>query len=216
MAFLSLRSQQYGSALQYQNESTQGWFAMVLFFEYLMFHPLALLLFYLAFEGFIRLVGGLCVSEVVPSLPVALAFAIKTYAEHKKTRSELNVLASIPDSFEVLADDERLRIAASRAKLTWNASLTIGVDGEWYEVEREEKGTPPREYVYILKRAPVGKILRAYEEYDLAVIVKRQLFGVRCCCETRIYGSLRVAFTRRAISREADLAQVHPFDRWQS
>jgi hypothetical protein len=174
MAFLSLRSQQYGSALQHQNESTQGWFAMVFFFEYLMFHPLALLLFYLAFEGFIRFVGGLCVSEVVPSLPVVLAFTIKTYAEHKKTQTELHVLASIPDSFEVLADDERLRIAASRAKLTWNATLTIGVGGEWYEVEREEKGTPPREYVYILKRAPVGKILRAYEEYDLAVTVKRQ------------------------------------------
>lgn len=172
MAFLFLRSQQYGSTLQHQNESTQAWFAIIFFFEYLLFHPLALLLFYLSIEGFIRFIAALSVSEVVPSLPIVLGFKVKRHFAGRKDRHRNQALASIPDSLEVLADGEHLRIASSRAKATWNATLTIGVDGAWYEVEREETGMPPREHVYILKRAPVSKILRGYEEYNLAEAVK--------------------------------------------
>ncbi|HJX82883.1 MAG TPA: hypothetical protein VJ723_00920, partial [Candidatus Angelobacter sp.] len=50
-------------------------------------------------------------------------------------------------------------------KSSWTPNLTIGVHGEWYEVEREETGASPRVCVYVLRRAPIGKILRAYEEY---------------------------------------------------
>jgi hypothetical protein len=174
IAFLSMRGQQYGSALQHENVSTQGWFTIVFFFEYLMFHPLGLLLFYLSLEGFTRFIAGLCLSEVVPSLPIVLAFTIKRYVEYRKTQGKLQVLAAVPDSLEVLADGERLRIAASCAKTAWNASITIGVGGQWYEVEREEKGTPPREHVYLLRLAPAGKILRGYEEYDPAIAVTPQ------------------------------------------
>jgi hypothetical protein len=172
MAFLFLRSQQYGNTLQHQNESTQAWLAIVFFFEYLLFHPIALLLFYLSLEGFIRFIAALSVSEVVPSLPIVLGFTVKRHFAGRKDRHRRQALASIPDSFEVLADGEHLRIAASQAKTTWNAALTIGVDGAWYEVEREETGIPPREYVYFLKRAPVSKMLRGYEEYNLAVAIK--------------------------------------------
>lgn len=172
MSFLSHRSQQYGNALGHQNPSTQGWFAIVFFFEYLLFHPLGLLFFYLAFEGFIRFIGGLCVSEAIPSLPVVLVFKVKSYTQRRKAERDLQSLALIPDSIQMLENGERLRVAASRAKLRWNTSLTIAIEGEWYEVEREETGDPPRTYVYILRRAPLGKILRAYEEYDLAVAVK--------------------------------------------
>lgn len=174
VAFLSLRSRQLGSAFQHQNGSTQAWFIGVFSLEYVLFHPLGLFLLYLSVEGFIRFVSGLFVSETVPSLPVVLAFKIKTYAQRKKEERDLLPLASIPDSFEALPDGERVRIAASRAKLKWNASLTIGIEGEWYEVEREERGPLPRPYVYVLKRASIGKILRAYEEYDPPAAVKHQ------------------------------------------
>jgi hypothetical protein len=164
-ALLAPRLAKYGDVLERGNETTQASFLVVFFIEYVLFHPLALFLLYLALEGFVRFVGGLCFSEVVPSLPVVLAFNASAFIRHRQTRRRLAPLAAIPDSFEVLAEGERVRIAASLAKPNWNTSLTIGIHGEWYEVEREETGTPPRVYVYVLRRAPIGKILRAYEEY---------------------------------------------------
>jgi hypothetical protein len=163
-----LKTEQYGPALGHANQTTQVWFVGVLFVEYVLFHPLAMLLLYLAFEGMVRFVGGLCVSEVVPSLPVALIFRIKAGLASRNAKRRLEPLAKMPDVLEVLVDSERLRIAAALAKSHWNASLTIGIGGVWYELEREERGTPPRTYVYFLRRAPVSKILRAYEEYDAA------------------------------------------------
>jgi hypothetical protein len=140
--------------------------------EYLVFHPLALLQLYLAAEGFIRFVGGVAASEVVPSLPVVLFFKIRKYLQERRIRRDLKPLLSIPDSLERLFDGERLRIKTSIAKTGWNASMTIGVDGEWYEVEREERGAFPQAYVYILRRAPAGKILRAYDQYDSGAATK--------------------------------------------
>ncbi|HJX83559.1 MAG TPA: hypothetical protein VJ723_04365, partial [Candidatus Angelobacter sp.] len=68
-ALLALRLEKYGNVLQRGNETTQAWFLVVFFIEYVFFHPLALLLLYLSLEGIVRFSGGLCFSEVVASLP---------------------------------------------------------------------------------------------------------------------------------------------------
>jgi hypothetical protein len=65
LAFLALRGRRLAPAVERMNVTTQGWFVAVLSIEYVVFHPLALLRLYLAAEGFIRLVGGIAVSEVV-------------------------------------------------------------------------------------------------------------------------------------------------------
>jgi hypothetical protein len=165
-AFLVARVAQFGHVMERANQTTQAWFVLVLFVEYVLFHPLALFLAYLAFEGFIRFVGAVGASEVVPSLPVVLAFKIQSYVRQRRTQREIQPLASVPDCMEVLSDGERLRISSALAKTSWHGSLTISINGEWYEVEREEPGLPPRSFVYILKRVPIGRVLRAYEEYD--------------------------------------------------
>jgi hypothetical protein len=159
-------------AVERMNVTTQGWFVALLSIEYVVFHPLALLRLYLAAEGFIRFVGGIAASEVVPSLPVVLFFKMRKYLQERRIRRDLEPLVSIPDSLERLSDGERLRIKTAIAKAGWNASITIGVDGEWYEVEREERGAFPRTHVYILRRVPVGKILRGYDEYDSGAAMK--------------------------------------------
>ena len=174
LAFVAERGRQYGQALQHQNETTQAWFFVVFAFEYLLFHPLAWLLAYLSLEGIIRFAGGLCASEVIPSLPVVMAFKLRTALRGRGARRELRSQAVIPDSLEVLTEGERMRVAASHPKERWNSSLTIAISGEYYEVEREEQGMPPRPYVYILRRAPIGKALRGYEEYDLATAAKQR------------------------------------------
>jgi hypothetical protein len=60
----------------------------------------------------------------------------------------------------------RLRIESNRTKSGWNTSITIGINGQWFEVEREEHGTVLRPFIYILRPASSGKILRGYQEYD--------------------------------------------------
>src|ERR1700757_290506 len=99
LAFLVERSQRYGAALQQQNKTTQGWFFLVFSFEYLLMHPLAWLLTYLSLEGVIRFGAGLCASEVIPSLPVVLAFKLKFAFQDRESRRRLRSQPAIPDSF---------------------------------------------------------------------------------------------------------------------
>jgi hypothetical protein len=172
LAFLAVRAGQYENVLQRQNETTQIWFFAVFGFEYVLVHPLAWLLVYLSFEGIVRFAAGLCVSEVIPSLPVVLAFKVVYRFRSRGTRRDLRAAATLPDALEVLPG-ERMRIAAALAKTRWNPSLTIAIGGECYEVEGEEQGSAPRPYIYVLRKAPTGKALRGYEEYDLAATVKQ-------------------------------------------
>jgi hypothetical protein len=166
-SFLVLRVEQYGQVLNRANETTQAWFGGILFVEYILFHPLALLMLYLACEGCIRFVAGLCVSEVVGSLPVTVAFAIQAKVQKRRELQEAERLATIADSVDVLDDGQRVRIASARPKTSWNASVTVEIRGEHYELDREERGTPPRIYVYLLRSAPIGKIIRRYERYEI-------------------------------------------------
>lgn len=168
-AFWYMRARQYGPILNRANETTQAWFGGIFWIEYILFHPLAQLLLYLAFEGLVRFAGGLCTQEVIPSLPVTLAFAVKTKLSKREERRELEQLDSIPDTFEML-DGDRFRIASARPRPNWNAKMTIEIRGECYEVEQEEKGAPPRTHVYLLRRAPIGKIRRGYEQYSVPPI----------------------------------------------
>lgn len=52
-------------------------------------------------------------------------------------------------------------------QVRWN-SFTLGINGVWYEVDREEHAQPPRPYVYVLRPTPPGKIVRGYQEYHAA------------------------------------------------
>lgn len=172
IAFAYLRTQQYGSVLNHANETTQIWFGGIFFVEYVLFHPLALFCLYQAIEGFIRFVAGVCVSEVAPSLAVVLICSVYARATGRKKKRELDLLASIPDMVEAMAEDEGFLIAATQPKPGWNASITIQIGEDCYEVEREEKGIPPRIYIYRLRRAPINKIIRGYEQYELASTVR--------------------------------------------
>lgn len=171
-AFWFMRSQQYGPILRRANETTQAWFGGIFWIEYILFHPLALLLLYLVFEGLVRFGGGLCTQEVIPSLPVTLAFAIKATITKRQERGDLDRLASVPDEVEML-DGDRFRVASARPRPNWNANMTIEIRGECYEVEREEKGAPPRIHVYFLRRAPIGKIRRGYEQYSIPATLQK-------------------------------------------
>lgn len=146
-------------------EVVQAGLAVIVTLEFIL-HPLSALLLYLAIEGFIRFIGGLITAEVVPSFAVFLGY--KTVTLTRMLANQRRNVVTLPDTLEKLPDG-RMRIASAQSKPGWNASLTIGFDGQWFEVERAESGFPPRVFVYLLRPAPAGKILRGYEEYNPAM-----------------------------------------------
>ena len=169
-ALLLLRTSQYGQILERSNQTTQNWFAIVLFFEYIVFHPWGLFLLYMAFEGCVRFVAGTCVSEVVASLPVVVSIRLLGYFRARKAERALAPLAAIPDSLEVLGDN-RLRIASALPKTRWKQNFSVRIAEDWYEVESAEQGDAPRFHIYVLRPLPIGKVVRAREDYDISATV---------------------------------------------
>lgn len=131
-----------------------------------LFQPLSFFLLYLALEGAVRFFGSLVTAEIVPSLLVFLFFRISDSTSRSVRRRRQG--PAVADVVEWLANG-RIRIASTSAKAGWNSSITIGIDGKWFEIEREDRSLPPRPYMYVLRPAPPGKILRGYQEYEAAV-----------------------------------------------
>jgi len=149
-------------------EWVQSGTAVIITFEFFLY-PLSILLLYFLFEGLARFLAGLITSEVVPSLPAVLVFKSIALLERKRTRDELSELPL--DRFERLPGD-KIRITSAQAKAGWNASVTISIDGRWYELEAEERASGQLSYVYLLRPAPIGKILRRIEHYQIPSAVK--------------------------------------------
>lgn len=163
-SFVLARMQQWGPHLAGTGEMVQSAALLVTTLEFLIY-PLSLLLVYFAAEGMARFVAGLISSQVVPSLPVFLAFRM---ADHKRQRRETARLQSLqPDTVEFLAEG-RVRIASAHRRENWNASVNIGISGQFHEIEHKEPAMPGRPFVFVLKPAGAGRALRGYEEYDLS------------------------------------------------
>lgn len=168
-AYFIYRSHQLAPQIGGMSDAVQAGATVVVLLEFFI-HPLPALCTYLSIEGLVRFMAGLTAGEVLPSLPVVLAFKIKTFVEQRDRKKQDE--PPVPDTLENCSDG-CLRITSARDKANWNASITISVDGQWFEVERAEAtGASPRIYVYCLRPAPLGKILRGYEEYDVASAVR--------------------------------------------
>jgi hypothetical protein len=163
-SYFVLRAQQLHPHVSGATDVGEAGIVVFLALEYLV-HPLSFLLLYLTLEGLVRFAGGLATGEVLPSFFVFLAFKAARAAAKRQERRRLAALP--PDTLERLPD-RRIRIASAQPKPGWNASITIGVNGEWFEMERTEQGLAPRSFIYVLRPSPPGKILRGYQDYDLA------------------------------------------------
>lgn len=167
-AYFVRRAHELAPYIAGKNDAVQTGTVIIVTLEYLL-HPLAALSLYLAIEGLFRFMAGLTSGEALPSFLVVLALKAGNFSRRlSDSRQKINL---VPDTVENLPDS-RVRIASAIAKSNWNASITIGFQGQWFEVEGEDQGTPPRMYVYLLRPVSQGKILRGYQEYDLASAVK--------------------------------------------
>jgi hypothetical protein len=158
------RSQQIAPHMSGVNSTGEAVITALIVLEFL-FHPLSLLLLYIALEGAVRFIGSLIISEVVPSLFVFLLFKISDATPQSISRRRTG--PPVADTLERLTDG-RIRISSAELKDGWNSSITLGIDGYWFEVEREAHAQPPRPCVYFLRPAPPGKVLRGYQEYPAA------------------------------------------------
>jgi hypothetical protein len=162
-AYFVLRAHQLGPYIAGKSDAVQAGATVVVVLEYLL-HPLGFFLVYLTIEGLIRFIGGLITSEIVPSLLVFLG--VRAADSWTRLQERRRAAPPLPDTLDYLSDGH-VRIASQAAKPGWNASITIGLNGQWMEVEREEQGLAPRSFVYILRPASTGRILRGYQEYDV-------------------------------------------------
>ena len=168
-AYFVRRAHELAPYIAGKNEAVQTGTVIIVTLEYLL-HPLGALSLYLAIEGLFRFMAGLVSGEVLPSFLVVLVIKAGNFFNRLSNRRQKMNL--VPDTVESLPDGRRVRIASAIAKSNWNASITIGMQGQWFEVESAEQDAPPRVCVYLLRPAPSGKVLRGYEEYDLASALK--------------------------------------------
>jgi hypothetical protein len=164
--FFIARSQQMAPHMGGVNSTGELVVTGLVVLEFL-FHPVSFFLLYLALEGAVRFIGSLVTDEIVPSLLVALFFKLSDSTSRSISRQRMG--PPVADAVERLPNS-RIRIASAAMKAGWNSSITIGINDQWFEVEREEQAQPPRPYVYVLRPAPPGKILRGYQQYPAATL----------------------------------------------
>lgn len=166
-SFFIARSRHWAPYLTGRAEVIQGTAFIIASLEFLIY-PVSLFLLYFALEGLARFATGLIGAEILPSLPVFLAFR---WTECRQQRREAKRVASLPADRVEFLSGKRVRIASAHLRPSWNAGITIGIRGEFFEIENKEPGMPGRPFVFVLRPAPPGKALRAYEEYDVNAAV---------------------------------------------
>jgi hypothetical protein len=155
------RAHEWSAQMRGSSEVVQSGTAVIVTLEFLI-RPLSLLLLYFAGEGLVRFSAAIVSSEIVPSLPVVLTLKL---VQLQQRRREDRRLQSLPPDLVERIDADCLRISSAERKPTWNANITIAIGGAWYELESETRGTAPYLYVYQLRPAPIGKVMRRLEHY---------------------------------------------------
>ena len=132
--------------------------------EFLLY-PHHLLLGYLMVEGMVRTGAAFITDEILPSFPLWLTARILGRARAKAMEAALGLC--VPDTVErVEGMPYDLRISSCRPKEKWKDKLlTIAYEEQFYEVLREERGPRPRQFIYLLRKAPESKVIRGVHHY---------------------------------------------------
>ncbi len=159
--FLGERARLYGGA-----GGARGVMALIFVTVEYLIYPHHLALGYLAGEGMVRALGAFATGDLLPSLPLWLAARLQRRLQAKAAEAALG--PRVPDTVErVEGLPYELRIASCRPKEKWKDKLlTISYEEQFYEVVREERGQPPRQFIYLLRKAPASKVIRGHHYYD--------------------------------------------------
>lgn len=116
-------------------------------------------------EGGVRFLAALSSGEILPTLPLFLIAAIHNRTDAKAAEHSLGsrVIDQVERSTGKRYD---LRVFSCRPKPHWNSYMTIRFDNEFYQLSGEERASGPRQFVYLLRKNPVGRIVVVVYEYS--------------------------------------------------
>jgi len=131
-----------------------------------MLNPLTLVIEYFVVEGVVRWVAALVTREVVPTLPLWLLALAHTKLDRWKAEHDMG--PRVPDEVKRVTDtkDVDLIIASCRPKSEWHKLTSVGYQDEFFEIMDLQEGSPPRLFVYVLRKSPEGRVLRGIRHYD--------------------------------------------------
>lgn len=160
-------------AMEKGGETAVMGFGLVLLAAYLV-SPITLVLDYFCLEGFVRALAALITGEVVPTLPlVAVSWA------QGRTQEAAAEKALGPRIVDLVQPGDgslyHLLIASCRPKQGWDHLVTVSYQDKLYEVTHHEEGTPPRRFLYHLRRRPEAKVVRGLYHYDPAEVLRLPL-----------------------------------------
>ncbi|HXE74398.1 MAG TPA: hypothetical protein VNN18_02015 [Candidatus Xenobia bacterium] len=172
LAFLSLSASLYfqflGERRSLYGGGSGGQGVMAFLFATLEYfiYPHHLALGYLTVEGAGRFLGAFAMGDLLPSLPLWLVARFQRRLQASAAEAALGL--RVPDTIErVEGLPYELRISTCRPKERWkDRLLTIAFEDRFYEVFREERGQPPRPFVYLLRQAPGHKVIRGHHYYN--------------------------------------------------
>jgi len=168
------------------NEQEVGFMAIFIFAT----HPLTWLIFYLALEGSVRLVGAAFTENNLGTLPLFVADKIflkmtgrsgpgiartagytesnvSSYVGAIREKVRVSRTAAIPDELCVTREgaDEFLEIRACRSMPDWTPPRTVRYQDTFYRLEASSNGSEPRPFHYRLRRLSAGVMSRTVLVY---------------------------------------------------
>lgn len=160
------------AAAQKGGESAVRGFGLILLPAYIL-TPLSLVLIYFAFEGAVRMIAVTSTGEIVGTLPaLLLEKAIETVNEHREEKRQGERVPDIVAVPPIEGSGYDLSVTSCRAKPNWDQFMTVSYNDALYEIADYLEAAPPRRHVYLLRRAPVHKVVRGLHHYDPEEVMK--------------------------------------------
>ena len=168
------------------NDHEIGFMAILIFAT----HPLTWLIFGIAVEGCVRLVGAAFTESNLGILPLFVADKIflkltgqsrasiaqaagypetnlSSYVGAVREKARVMRTAIIPDALCVTREgaDEFLEIRACRNKPDWTPPRTVRYQNTFYRLEESSRGSEPRPFRYRLRRLSASVVSRTVLQY---------------------------------------------------
>ena len=157
-----LPTDQVLKASEKNGESAIALIGPLLVMEYLLRFTTILLIF-MVIEGSVRAIAAVGAKETLPDLPLYLLAKLQTKIDAESHERSLG--ARLADEVQIDPTGESLQIKSCRPK-QWTNLTTISHEGNFYELVREEKAHPPRQFVYRLRKKPPTAVIRGIYAYD--------------------------------------------------
>jgi hypothetical protein len=134
--------------------------------------PLNIFLLYLSFEGTVRVLAATTSGQKLGTMPLHVISGLHGLVDRMTYRKFVGPLMVDQVIEGGGKQDYDLKIYSCRPKLEWNPYKTIEVEGQFYQMFKEEYGSPPRRFIYYLRKNPVGRLVVVVDHYRIDDVLK--------------------------------------------